>query len=130
MAPSQTRQVEITYDIELDSKVRVKPEQMRRVFSAVIDNAIRACVDKGSLRIKACRQDSVLIIDFQDTGCGMAPDQVSQVLDPFYTTREVGEGIGLGLSVAHSIVEAHAGTLSVVSKEGRGTRVRIALPER
>ena len=60
----------------------------------------------------------------------MAPDQVSQVLDPFYTTREVGEGIGLGLSVAHSIVEAHAGTLSVVSKEGRGTRVRIALPER
>lgn len=130
VAPSQTRQVEITYDIELDSKVRVKPEQVRRVFSAVIDNAIRACVDKGSLRIKACRQDSVLIIDFQDTGCGMAPVQVSQVLDPFYTTREVGEGIGLGLSVAHSIVEAHAGTLSVVSKEGRGTRVRIALPER
>ena len=130
VAPSQTRQVEISYDIELDSKVRVKPEQMRRVFSAIIDNAIRACVDKGSLRIKASRQNSVLTIDFQDTGCGMSSDQVSQVLDPFFTTREVGEGIGLGLSVAHSIVEAHAGTLNVVSKEGRGTRVRIALPER
>ena len=128
VAPAQSRQVEITYDIELDGKVKVKPEQMRRVFSAIIDNAVRACVDKGSLRIKAWRQDSVLLIDFQDTGCGMAPDQVSQVLDPFFTTREVGEGIGLGLSVAHSIVEAHAGTLNVASKEGRGTRVRIALP--
>jgi signal transduction histidine kinase len=128
VAPAQSRQVEITYDIELDGKVKVKPEQMRRVFSAIIDNAVRACVDKGSLRIKAWRQDSVLLIDFQDTGCGMAPDQVNQVLDPFFTTREVGEGIGLGLSVAHSIVEAHAGTLNVASKEGRGTRVRIALP--
>jgi len=130
IAPASSRTTEISYQIELDGTVRIKPEQMRRVYAAIIDNAIRACSEKGSLRVKAWRENDVLIIDFQDTGCGMAKEQVSQVFDPFYTTREVGEGIGLGLSVAHSIVEAHGGQMVVASREGRGTRVRITLPGR
>ncbi|MEQ3693919.1 MAG: ATP-binding protein [Thalassolituus sp.] len=125
-----SRRVEISQQIELDGTVSIKPEQMRRVFSVVIDNAIRACSEKGSLLIRAKRQNKNLLIEFQDTGCGMDDEQINKVFDPFYTTRVVGEGIGLGLSIAHSIVAAHGGRIQVASKKGRGTKVRIVLPER
>jgi two-component system NtrC family sensor kinase len=125
-----SRRVEISQQIELDGTVSIKPEQMRRVFSVVIDNAIRACSEKGSLLIRAKRQNKNLLIEFQDTGCGMDDEQINKVFDPFYTTRVVGEGIGLGLSIAHSIVAAHGGRMQVASKKGRGTKVRIVLPGR
>ncbi|MGB0503763.1 MAG: ATP-binding protein, partial [Thalassolituus sp.] len=60
----------------------------------------------------------------------MDDEQINKVFDPFYTTRVVGEGIGLGLSIAHSIVAAHGGRMQVASKKGRGTKVRIVLPGR
>jgi signal transduction histidine kinase len=130
IAPAASRSTEITYQIELEGSIRVKPEQMQKVFAAVIDNALKACTEKGSLRIKAWRENKTLMIDFQDTGCGMSGEQVTKVFDPFYTTRDVGEGVGLGLSIAHAIVEAHNGTVKVASKEGRGTRIRLVLPQR
>lgn len=125
-----TREVEIHHQIELSGTVCIKPEQMRRVFFAVIDNAVKACSEKGSLLIRAKRHSDHLLIEFQDTGCGMAEEQVNKVFDPFYTTRTVGEGIGLGLSIAHSIVAAHGGKIMIASKKGRGTKVRIVLPGR
>lgn len=127
---SDTRRIEITQKIELDGPVIIKSEQMRRVFSVVIENALKACSEKGSLLIRAKRQGYNLLIEFQDTGCGMDDEQISKVFDPFYTTRAVGEGIGLGLSIAHSIVAAHGGKMLVASQQGRGTRVRIVLPNR
>ena len=125
-----SRRIEISQKIELDGTVSIKPEQMRRVFSVIIDNAIRACSEKGSLLIRAKRQNKNLLIEFQDTGCGMDDEEINKVFDPFYTTRAVGEGIGLGLSIAHSIVAAHGGRMQAVSKKGRGTKVRIVLPGR
>lgn len=130
VAPPSEGKLEINYQFEIDGKVSIKPEQMRKVFAAIIDNAAKACSEKGSLRIHAWRKQDTLIIDFQDTGCGMDEEQINRVFDPFYTTREVGEGIGLGLSIAHSIVEAHGGRLLIASRAGRGTRVRIVLPGR
>ena len=130
VAPPSEGKLEITYQFEIDGTVSIKPEQMRKVFAAIIDNAAKACSEKGSLRIHAWRKQDTLIIDFQDTGCGMDEEQINRVFDPFYTTRDVGEGIGLGLSIAHSIVEAHGGRLLIASRAGRGTRVRIVLPGR
>jgi len=130
VAPPSESKLEITYQFEIDGTVSIKPEQMRKVFAAIIDNAAKACSEKGSLRIHAWRKQDTLIIDFQDTGCGMDEEQINRVFDPFYTTRDVGEGIGLGLSIAHSIVEAHGGRLLIASRAGRGTRVRIVLPGR
>ena len=128
-APNKDK-VEVQFQIELDRPVRFKPEQMRRVFKAVIDNALRACTDKGSLRIRAYRKGKGLYIEFHDTGCGMDDAQVNKVFDPFYTTRPVGEGIGLGLSIAHAIVEAHGGKMRLISRQGRGTKVQVHLPGR
>lgn len=124
------RSIEITHNIEIEGTVKIKPEQMCRVFSVIIENALKACIDKGSLHIRAKRQGNDLLIEFQDTGCGMDQAQISKVFDPFYTTRAVGEGIGLGMSIAHSIVVAQGGKILIASKFGRGTRVRIILPGR
>lgn len=129
ISPVASRSTEITYQIELEGSIRVKPEQMQKAFTAIIDNALKACSEKGSLRIKAWRENESLMLDFQDTGCGIPTEQVTKMFDPFYTTRDVGEGIGLGLSIAHAIVESHSGNISVISKEGRGTRIRLIIPQ-
>jgi signal transduction histidine kinase len=63
-----------------------------------------------------------------DTGCGMAPEVVHQAFDPFYTTKPVGQGSGLGLHSVRTFVEQHEGYISIDSNPGRGTSVRIYLP--
>jgi signal transduction histidine kinase len=67
-------------------------------------------------------------ISVSDTGCGIPEENMSRIFDPFFTTKEVGFGTGLGLSVAHGIVERHGGTLTVKSKVGEGSVFTIRLP--
>jgi signal transduction histidine kinase len=62
-----------------------------------------------------------------DTGPGMAPEVLSRVLEPFFTTKDAGKGTGLGLAIVDAIVQAHAGTLEIQSEEGHGTVVRLRL---
>jgi signal transduction histidine kinase len=63
-----------------------------------------------------------------DNGVGMAPDVIERIFDPFFTTRAAGEGTGLGLPIIHSIVTAHGGSITVQSKVGEGSTVRVELP--
>ncbi len=67
-------------------------------------------------------------IEVIDSGVGMAPDVIERVFDPFFTTRAVGEGTGLGLPISHAIVTAHGGTLTVESEVGKGSTFRVELP--
>jgi signal transduction histidine kinase len=66
----------------------------------------------------------------KDSGCGIPEDNLPYIFDPFFSTKEVGYGTGLGLSVAHGIIEQHGGTLSVVSRVGEGSVFTIRLPLR
>src|SRR5207248_6855567 len=69
-----------------------------------------------------------LVIVVEDHGCGMSAEVLTQALDPFYTTKEVGQGTGLGLPVAFGIITGHQGFLTIDSEVGRGTCVRLYLP--
>jgi CheY-like chemotaxis protein len=69
-----------------------------------------------------------LVIDVEDKGAGMTPDVLSQALDPFFTTKEVGQGTGLGLPVAFGIMNGHQGFLTLASEPGKGTRISLYLP--
>lgn len=120
--------ITVRYDIRLSGTVRMKPEEMRKVFMAVLDNAFRACLPQGEVIIRASEQDGMVFMEFSDSGAGMDEAQLKRVFDPFYTTRAVGEGMGLGLSVAHAIVGAHGGNIRMESEPGKGTTVRIRIP--
>jgi signal transduction histidine kinase len=65
-------------------------------------------------------------VDIQDTGCGIAPENLSKIFDPFFTTKE--DGVGLGLSVSHGIIQEHNGTIDVESEKGAGTVFHVQFP--
>ena len=70
----------------------------------------------------------VLTVAVSDTGIGMPPSDVQNAFQPFFTTKEVGKGTGLGLFLSRETIQAHGGTLSLASEQGRGTIVTITLP--
>src|SRR5947207_14350675 len=72
--------------------------------------------------------DHSLTIEVSDSGIGIAPENVARIYDPFFTTKGVGRGTGLGLAVSYGIVQEHSGHISVESVPGRGTTFRITLP--
>ena len=86
--------------------------------------------DGGQLRIRTGRRDEEILIEFADTGVGIKQEDISRIFDPFFTMKEVGEGVGLGLSVSYGIIQQHEGSVRVESKEGEGTTVTILLPIR
>jgi two-component system NtrC family sensor kinase len=68
------------------------------------------------------------VIEVKDTGDGMTREQISKIFEPFYTTKDEGKGVGLGLAVVWGIVEAHGGRIGVTSVPGEGTTFRVTLP--
>ena len=82
----------------------------------------------GQIRIATSVESNSIGIEISDTGRGMAPEVLDRIFAPFFTTREVGQGTGLGLTVARDIIAAHCGTLSVESTVGKGTTFTLKLP--
>lgn len=106
-------------------------QQLQQVFLNVINNAHDAIRDKGmpgTLTVSTRRSDNRILVRFTDTGCGIRPRDLQRIFDPFYTTKEVGEGTGLGLSLAYGIVKEHNGDIHVDSAVGKGTSFTMELP--
>lgn len=102
------------------------PAKISQVFYNVLDNAVKALGGPGTIRITSRPgQDSVLEVIIEDNGCGIPAADLSRVFEPFFTTRPVGSGSGLGLSVARDIMTAHQGEILVHSRVGTGTRVTL-----
>ena len=92
-------------------------------------NGVDACSEgDGRVEISGRVYDDYVKVTFSDNGKGMEEEELVQCMDIFYTTKEVGEGSGLGLSVAHKIIENHGGKLDLESRVGEGTSVHIILP--
>lgn len=121
--------VEITSEIPQNLDIYVDAQKLQEVMLNLLLNAAQAIPDgKGQITITAKKDHQTVEINVQDTGAGMLPEQLPQIFDPFFTTKEVGVGTGLGLSVAHGIVERHGGTLTVKSKVGEGSIFTVKLP--
>lgn len=108
--------------------VTADPGQLSQVLMNLAVNALQAMPKGGTLTIRARATHRYLSLSLEDTGIGMCQDVLDQIFVPFFTTKDVGEGTGLGLPVVHGIVHAHGGTIRVESKVGRGTRFEIRLP--
>jgi two-component system NtrC family sensor kinase len=104
-------------------------KSLQQVFLNLFINAIQAMSDGGQLIIRVWSdRDQWLHVDVKDTGQGIDPEHLPHIFDPFYTTKEVGRGTGLGLSVTYGIIEKHGGHIEVHSKKGEGALFSIVLP--
>jgi PAS domain S-box-containing protein len=102
--------------------------KLHQVFINVLTNAIQAIDNKGEVEICTSNENENIKIEITDTGCGISPQNLGKVTDPFFTTKGPGEGTGLGLSISYKIIKEHRGTIFLKSVETKGTTVTIELP--
>jgi two-component system NtrC family sensor kinase len=112
------------------------PDHLKQVFLNLTLNAIDAMADSGgtlylsteldSVQPDQSRPQQVVLVEFSDTGVGISPENLSQVFEPFFSTKEAGSG--LGLSICYKIMRAHEGQIGVESQPGLGTTFTIKLP--
>ena len=100
--------------------------QLKQAFYNVIKNALQAMRSGGILRIRTEANPTHVIVSFIDSGHGIAPEEIGQLFEPYFTTKE--NGTGLGLMIVQRIVREHGGTIEVESDKDRGTTFRIKLP--
>ena len=123
-------QIEIVRGYDPESPLVIgNSGKLQQVFTNLLLNARDALPAGGSIRISTIPSDDhSLMIEVSDSGTGIAPEDVAKIYDPFYTTKGVGRGTGLGLAVSYGIVQEHSGHISVESTPGHGTIFRITLP--
>ena len=121
------------HGIRLEKKLEAKrhllladAEQLNQALVNFFLNAIQAMESGGVLSVSTTQLRSKIRLDVGDTGCGLSEEQKKHVFDPFFTTKD--DGVGLGLSVSHGIIQEHDGTIDVESAEGRGTVFHVELP--
>jgi len=123
-------QIELVRNYNADApEAYANAGKLQQVFTNLILNARDAIPDGGRITVSTgTAEDGSLIAEIADTGIGIAPENVAKIYDPFYTTKGVGQGTGLGLAVSYGIIQEHAGRISVESEPGLGTTFRITLP--
>jgi len=102
--------------------------RLQQVLMNLLLNAVDAMPGGGTVTVAARAASGRVQIDVSDTGCGIPPEHLERIYDPFFTTKPRGQGTGLGLSVSYGIVKEHSGTLSAESSPGEGARFVVSLP--
>lgn len=103
---------------------------LRQVFLNLLNNAIQAIGQDGTLTVVTRTADhNQLLVQINDTGCGIPQEHLAQIFDPFFTTKPQGKGTGLGLSICHGIIEKLGGRISVASEVGKGSSFTLKLPQ-
>ena len=108
--------------------VQADRDQMNQVLINLVMNAIQAMPDGGTLTIGLRPEKDMVRLTVGDTGHGIPQALIEKIFQPFFTTKEVGKGTGLGLTVVKDIVDEHQGSITVESKEGKGTEFAVLLP--
>jgi signal transduction histidine kinase len=111
-------------------RIEAYPGELNQVWTNLIDNAVDAMGGAGTLRLATRAEGDDVVIEVGDTGPGMPPEVAARAFEPFYSTKDVGKGTGLGLDIARRIVvERHGGTITIDSLPGE-TVLRISIPAR
>ncbi len=119
---------EVILDLQSEGHAEISPLQLDHALEQLLRNARQAVTQNQKITVRSLTTSSEQIIEVEDEGCGILPEHLHRVFEPFFTTRAVGQGIGLGLTVAYGVVARNHGTISVHSEAGRGTKFTIALP--
>lgn len=107
----------------------VNPQEIKQVVLNLLTNALDSLDEGGAVRIEVRRRDRTAEMVFADNGCGIEPDVLERIFEPFFTRRKAGQGTGLGLSIAYRIVADHGGEIEAHSPGiGQGATFRVRLP--
>jgi two-component system NtrC family sensor kinase len=109
-------------------RVMANPNQLEQVLLNLVNNAVDAVGDAGSVTIRTRALDRQVVVEVDDTGGGMTGEQMEKIFFPFFTTKAVGKGTGLGLSISYGIVKALGGRIEVTSEVGEGSSFTVYLP--
>ena len=118
-----TLEAEIPPDLPL---IKIDPEKLTQALINIMKNGMQAMGQGGTLRIETKSLKDRVEVTISDSGSGIPPDQMEKIFNYYYTTKE--KGVGLGLPIAHRIIEAHEGHLKIESRVGVGTKVTMTLP--
>ena len=124
-----SRGIKISIEKELDSLAPVSgnPSELREVFINLINNAIDALPEGGTIKLKTFMDNGNVVGVLEDTGVGISKDVQDKIFDPFFTTKGV-QSTGLGMSVSYGIIHRHHGTIVLESAEDKGTSFTITIP--
>ena len=119
------KEIVLTIDV-LEFEFEADAEYLRQAISNLVRNALDACAFGATVQLGGYKNGDTATIIVQDTGAGIAPNQISRVFDLYYTTKDMGTGVGLALT--HKIIADHRGTIEVTSEVGVGSAFQIELP--
>jgi signal transduction histidine kinase len=121
----------IELDLQLSNDLppfKMNPDQLQQVVVNIVLNTVDAMPKGGRLVVASRHVNRHIQVTFEDTGCGIAPDQIDKIFLPFFTTKEIGKGTGLGLSISYGIVKDHGGDIQVSSQVGQGSTFSLSMP--
>ncbi len=127
----KTKNINLLLDIEEDlPEISCIPGQFQQIFMNLIQNAIDAMSSGGDLYITFSndKENKQIVISFKDTGTGIPEESLSHIFEPFYSSKDKGQSIGIGLFIVYGFIEQHNGTIEVNSNFGVGTEFIIKLP--
>jgi signal transduction histidine kinase len=108
--------------------VRGNENRLQQVFFNLVLNARDAMPSGGWLTLATRADDDGVTVEVRDTGTGIRREDIKRIYDPFFTTKGIGRGTGLGLAVSYGILQEHGGAIYVDSAPGQGTTFRVSLP--
>ncbi|MBN2416714.1 VCBS repeat-containing protein [bacterium] len=126
--PELKDRITVTKSFEAKGIVECNIGQINQVFLNILMNAAQAIEGEGAIGVRTFNRRKQTVIEIRDSGCGIPGEILAKIFDPFYTTKDIGKGIGLGLSISYSIVENHGGKIEVESEKGKGSLFRVVLP--
>lgn len=122
--------IAIVRDYGRTPEIECLPAQLNQVFLNLLRNASQALGAGGQIHLRSGQEGPRVWVEIADNGCGIPLEQQAKVFEPFFTTRPVGQGRGLGLAVAFGIAQRHHGEFELHSQPGQGSRFRLWLPLR
>ncbi|MFZ5447356.1 MAG: response regulator [Thermodesulfobacteriota bacterium] len=128
MFQASDQRVQIEFNPPPEFSRIVSESDLYYVFINIIKNALQAMPQGGHLEVNGILNEDHMEITLQDTGPGLSPQEMDQIFQPFYSTKDGTQGLGLGLPICKKILERYDGSLLVESQPGRGTKVRLLLP--
>ncbi len=122
------KKISFKKNLETIPPVRCNIGQISQVFMNIMNNAVQAIEVTGEINVQSRSDGESVYIIIADNGCGIPENILPRIFEPFFTSRDVGQGMGLGLSTAYEIVKKHNGEITVNSEVGKGTTVTVRLP--